>query len=106
MSRYMYTEEVNAGIDLLNAKGPTGWLNRINKDQLDMVEGGYCILGWVYGHFTDGLDALGLELDDSVSYGFCLPLKTSWEEYEYLKEAWLDALTPKENTGTEKGIEL
>jgi len=64
-----YTEQINAGIALLNSKCP-GWQDRIDLSKLDMLSGYHCILGQLYGDDDRGLEELGLKYEDEEKYGF------------------------------------
>lgn len=61
-------ERVAKGVERLDKRGPLYWRRRVDPDTLDLRSPFCCVLGQVYGSYTEGLDAL--ELGSSVDYGF------------------------------------
>lgn len=91
-----YTSKVQSGIALLNAHfGGSSWKKDIDLDTLDLGSCGVCVLGQLFGDYSDGLDELSI--GGGYSYGF----DTSGSFHE-LTQAWKDALG-KNNTLVEKG---
>lgn len=48
MSRQTVEQRVARGIALLDERGPEGWRDRVNLDDLDMINPRRCVLGQVY----------------------------------------------------------
>lgn len=104
-------ERVQAGIALLDEKGPADWRERIDLGKLDLAYMSRCILGQVFGDFYAGARDLGFKEEwawyvnerDTAPYGFwrdaSLPdaygdedLQESEDEYAQLTAAWKAAL--------------
>ena len=93
-----YTSKVKSGIQLLNAHfGNENWKKDIDLDTLDLGSCGVCVLGQLFGDYSDGLDELGI--DGGRAYGFDV---TSTGNFRELTQAWKDALG-KNNTLVEQG---
>ena len=67
---------VARGVDLLNERVP-GWEDKINLDKLDISSTCNCVCGQVakrqgkfWSRFRNGLNILGLELNQAEEYGF------------------------------------
>jgi hypothetical protein len=60
-----YADRVRAGIVLLDDRRPAWW-QQIDATRLDMSNGCACILGQLFGHFTEGIEEL-CDGGDSVS---------------------------------------
>lgn len=109
-------ERVKRGIALLEREYGPSWVDHIDLDRLDLRSGGSCVLGQLYGCYTDGLQVLWPELSaeadtdvdgwEKISagvghqHGFfaasdrrdgCYGPSQDWIA---LNEAWKDALTP------------
>jgi hypothetical protein len=90
-------QTVAEGVRLLDAKEPH-WYTRINLGTLDMAECDRCILGQVYGNYTEGVEKVflvrvspqGPVPDRVYDYGFNAPLvqRTYKEEIVFLAECW------------------
>lgn len=92
-----YTSKVQSGIDLLNAHfGGSSWKKDIDLDTLDLGSCGVCVLGQLFGDYSEGLDELGI--GGGYAYGF----DVSSGSFRDLTQAWKDALG-KNNTLVEKG---
>jgi len=82
-----------AGALLLDEERP-GWENEIDVDQLDMGHGGHCILGQLYGGYSDGLIRLGILFTEASGLGFRAPIRevesvSAREDlYQALTEDW------------------
>lgn len=81
-----YTKAVNAGIELLDAERP-GWKSEIDLDSLDLGSCGVCVLGQIFGEYSEGLSELGISTGHR--YGFDT---TGEGKYTELTQAWKDAL--------------
>lgn len=62
-------ERVARGVALLDATEP-GWVHRINTEKLDVSHGEACVLGQLYGNYTLGRHALGLDHNQAGEHGF------------------------------------
>lgn len=92
-----YTSKVTSGIQLLNAHfGNENWKKDIDLDTLDLGSCGVCVLGQLFGDYSEGLDELGI--GGGYAYGF----DVSTGSFRDLTAAWKDALG-KNNTLVEKG---
>jgi len=91
-----YTSKIESGINLLNAHfGSESWKKDIDMDTLDLGSCGVCVLGQLFGDYSDGLVELGIA--GGYGYGF-----DSTGSFRELTQAWKDALG-KNNTLVEKG---
>ena len=92
-----YTSAVNAGIQLLDAERP-GWKSEVDLDNLDLGSCGVCVLGQIFGEYSEGLSELGI--NRGSRYGFDLVGGSG--SYTELTNAWKDALGTN-NVLVEKG---
>jgi hypothetical protein len=84
-------ERVQAGIALLDEKGPADWRERIDFATLNLQSRRNCVLGQIYGYYNDGLRELGVtqfDFDDfpGAPYGFMLEK----EYFDYLEDMEAD----------------
>ena len=79
---------VAQGVALLDRVAP-GWVDRINVDTLDVSHGGRCVLGQLYGLYTDGLGKLGLTTQQAADHGFQTTVIDGPDDLV----AWLKAIT-------------
>jgi len=112
-------ETVQRGANLLDREGPTGWYNMVDLGSLDMSSVRNCVLGQVYGTYTDGLAFVGLttlttdhtkrgayygfernKTDDMVEALSYFDLKMAWEG-EILERRLADA---GETVDLEEGV--
>lgn len=92
-----YAAKVKSGIALLDAHfGGSSWKTDIDLDTLDLGSCSVCVLGQLFGNYSDGLDELGII--GGYSYGF----DQSSGSFRDLTAAWKDALG-KNNTLVEQG---
>lgn len=96
-----YAAKVAAGINFLDSKVasgkvPSNWRNQIELDNLDLGSCDVCVLGQLFGSYSDGQYELDLDTYGSKSYGF----NTDYS-YAELTQAWKDALG-KNNVLVEK----
>lgn len=92
-------ELVAKGIALLDEKGPEGWRDRIDLDELDVSGGCTCVLAQVYGTYGRGCTALRMAStgcpccetgkDQAHDFGFNDTCDIS---YDQLTAAWRAAL--------------
>lgn len=97
-----YAAKVAAGIKFLDSKAASGlvsanWRDKVKLDSLDLGSCDVCVLGQLFGSYSDGQYELGLDTYDSKSYGF----NTDYSFGE-LTQAWKDALG-KSGVLVEKG---
>jgi hypothetical protein len=92
-----YTTQVQSGIKLLDGYygSRSAWVNDIDLDTLDLGSCGVCVLGQLFGDYSEGLDTLNI--GGGYSYGF----DTSGS-FRELTQAWKDALG-ENNTLVEQG---
>lgn len=84
-------DAVERGARLLDFKCP-GWFQKINRVTLDMADNKKCILGQVYGDYTQGALQVGLETPRSrFEHGFAVPGIITGEVVE-CKRAWSCAI--------------
>ena len=87
-----YTTAVTKGLDILDAHfGGRSWVKDIDLDNLDLGSCGVCVLGQLFGDYSEGLEELGLS--GGHPYGF----DTSGR-FSELTAAWKEAL------GENKGL--
>lgn len=60
---------VAAGVAFLDRQVP-GWVDRIDVDNLDVACSVNCVLGQLYGGYSSGTHALGLDQDQAAALGF------------------------------------
>lgn len=97
-----YTAKVAAGIKFLDSKVssgkvPANWRDKIKLEDLDLASCGVCVLGQLFGDYSDGKYALDIDNYDTKDYGF----NTDYD-FQQLTAAWKDALG-KNNVLVEKG---
>jgi len=90
-----FGDKIKAGISLLDSEKP-GWRDLINVGTLDLANCDVCVLGQVFGNYSEGLSQLGI--GGGYAYGF----DTSSDKMGELTEAWTEALG-ENNVLVEKG---
>lgn len=90
-------DRVTNGIVLLDVTSP-GWRDKVNIDDLNMRSGADCILGQIYGSYTDGVNALWSDWDSRDDAE--LDAKHGFDEgqnenqiYDLLHREWVRRLT-------------
>lgn len=90
---------VAAGVAFLDRQVP-GWVDRIDVDNLNVASPVNCVLGQLYGMYSSGISALGLDQDQAAALGFQVEvtgdsfsdfvraLVASAEEYPALTDEW------------------
>ena len=68
------------GIALLDSENPN-WAKRIHANTLNMASGYLCVLGKIYGSFTQGAYILGISLFEANEYGFNGRTSEEYEDY-------------------------
>lgn len=80
------------GIELLDRQVP-GWRDRIDWDKLDMANCYRCILGQLFGKYSEGVEELGVL--SGTHYGFdappCLTSGVTSEYFTELAHFWRQA---------------
>lgn len=87
-----YAAKVAAGIKFLDAQAAKGkvsadWRESISMDNLDLGSCEVCVLGQLFGSYSDGQYTLDIDSIDSKAYGF----NTDYD-FKQLTAAWKDAL--------------
>ncbi len=100
MSKGKYSEVVQAGMELLDENVP-GWECRIDPEVLDLASCQFCVLGQIYGEYTQGTRELHLVKGNP--YGFDTPGGEGAEKYySLLTRAWLRVLRKRLSTKLSK----
>lgn len=95
-------ERAAKGAARLDQHGVTNWYNRVNLKTLDISSVVRCVCGQVYGEYTLGIKALGLETYQGYEYGF------SGQTKEVI-DAWKDEILARRAASVpteEKVLEL
>lgn len=85
-------ERVKAGMKLLQRKYGEDWIDKIDLRSLRLENCSHCVLGQVYGDYSDGKRDLGLtwlgakEDEDPGTYGF------NSNNLPQLQNAWVNVL--------------
>lgn len=83
----MLESYAEAGFRVLNERGPTDWVWRINEKTLCIAHPMRCVLGQVYQYFHVGKQKLGLE--SAIKHGFvCEPLDPRSRQNIILVSIW------------------
>jgi len=118
----MYEKEIEEGMKLLDEKEGLLWDQRIDTNHLMMDRCAYCILGQLYGWYSDGLESLELHesenyMEDASKYGFALYRKyppgisthereivfeENCHQYEVLGQEWIEAIIRRREARIEK----
>lgn len=89
------------GIALLDSENPN-WAKRIHAYSLDMESGYLCVLGKIYGSFTQGVAILGISFFEANEYGF--NGRTSEEYEDYYDECRLLTIMWREEIQARQGF--
>lgn len=85
-------EAVERGVDLLDERVPE-WRTKIDVFTLRMSEPDRCVLGQLFGGYSEGVAELRLSGNqDPCRMGF--DIYDGYTSYEYLQTAWKEALSP------------
>lgn len=93
MSTVALSPRVRAGIAALDAVDPL-WPLLVSEHSLDVGSDTRCPLGQVWGRFSRGLKALGIDEDSAADFGFDSPAALgesdgeASREYETLNRLW------------------
>lgn len=85
----MYEENVKRGAAHLDMYGPSNWRNKIDVEKLDMADSKLCILGQLYGEYSDGYEHHGLWVYDQREH-----LGFTAGDQGHLLDAWRKYLAP------------
>lgn len=88
-------KRVLAGAKFLDGERP-GWRNAINVELLDVADGNCCVLGQLYGTYSEGVEALDLSRGEIIDYGFDSSMGSPTYD---LTEAWKRLLGSKFKKG-------
>jgi len=96
----MIEAQLNAGVAFLDEKLGTDWVYETQTYDLNLHSPYNCVLGQLFGDFNVGREKLGLNLDDTVRYGFYLPCYDfPYNESEYTEriseeatQDWVDKI--------------
>lgn len=84
---------VKRGMALLEEKYGPEWASKVDLDILDLGSSSSCVLGQVYGDWSEGVEALGLNTDggdlDDSHFGFD---SQGDETYAELGRVWVREL--------------
>jgi hypothetical protein len=90
---------IRAGMALLDSRNP-GWKFKLNLETLDFKSSTDCILGQVYGAYTNGVGKLGLDWNDDAdnvkiqALGFNVPAGCDWwGDCDIMTKLWKGMLT-------------
>lgn len=72
----MFEKQIQAGVTLLDAKMP-GWESKIDLGILNMRSDTRCILGQLYGYFSNGRSQLGLQMPFPIN-----SIRPDWSEID------------------------
>lgn len=81
---------VDKGIEYLNGHNP-GWINKINLGSLDLGRNCHCVLGQIYGHYSNARWA-GFGEYEHEGYGMKLWANSSPENYALLTSIWKEKI--------------
>lgn len=73
-------EDVRAGMELLDERGPDGWERRIDLQRLNISSCEECVCGQLYGNYADALPKLGI--NSGRGYGFVMSNRASTRELQ------------------------
>lgn len=101
-------EQVLAGLDLLNERYGPDWVENIDPAVLLMESGNRCVLGQVYGDYSDGLSKLeiGDDYHNGQPYGFYayhvddVESAENERRWNALTDAWLVAVGAEQRYGS------
>lgn len=83
------TERVQAGMRLLDERGPEGWADRLDLEKLDMDSCFLCVLGQLSGTFAEGWHVFDMTPDEIRNGGFAAYLPKAARP---LTRAWVKAI--------------
>lgn len=112
----MISERVARGVALLDRVEP-GWFHRIDVNALNVANNRDCVLGRLYGDYSLGAKALGLNQDGAAEHGFQVTMfkgvfgfeesvLNSLKEYPALTQEWRRVIEIlRQETATEVTVE-
>jgi len=80
-------QRVMAGAAFLTAIKPK-WYKKIDVKELDLQDGGTCVLGEMYGWYEDGLAELGISEEQAKVLGFTEHSEDDYDDDEIETENW------------------
>jgi hypothetical protein len=92
-------KRVAAGALFLNKKtrSTKKWRKQINLETLDIASSCDCVLGQVFGSYSEGCDRLNIDYPVRLKYGFTVNIKTKTfdKDTEILRKVWTKELSEK-----------
>lgn len=71
------SDNVDRGAAFLDRRRPD-WRDKVDVSTLDMSHGSWCVLGQVFGSYSEGRVRLGINSHEAAGYGFIY--HSSWGE--------------------------
>jgi hypothetical protein len=84
-----YRSRAEKGAAVLDGPRP-GWYRRVNIEALDLNDCFECVVGQVFGHYTDGREALGIDGIRARELGF--DFREIFDDPEELSRAWRELI--------------
>lgn len=84
-------ERVQRGIELLDERGPKSWREMVDLKAFDITEPCGCILGQLFGEFSDGKTVLNIS--SGKDFGFDANWQDAEDDYQALSAEWTRRLT-------------
>lgn len=96
--RLTVEERVANGMALLDEHKP-GWEAEIDVEHLFLQSSSQCVLGWVYGDYEHGLNALSDVLEVGIMVTHDLGFYDVRGYYTALTDAWREAISTRQKYG-------
>jgi hypothetical protein len=80
-------ERVERGAKFLDEQMPE-WIDEIDLNTLALRSPCRCVLGQLFGDYSEGVDALDLDFPDEEDRGFHIAFDETRSRWEELTEAW------------------
>jgi hypothetical protein len=87
-------ERVSRGAMLLDRERPD-WAYEINLETLDLRDYEFCIVGQLWGRYSQGLYELRVDDEGELVYGFSHDAPPHHDEWAMLNEAWIDEIVQR-----------
>jgi hypothetical protein len=78
---------VEKGVKFLNREYGRSWSRRIDRDDLNLADGSFCIIGQLEGEYQDGAEVLNIE-GVGYKYGFDIHEDANFDDYTTLTDLW------------------
>lgn len=80
----MFEERIAKGVKYLDKDLGPNWPERISLEELDLVDCYYCVIGQLYGEFSDRFDPV-----EALPYGFDIVIGDDGKfKYDILTQEW------------------